>query len=41
MKTMKVILPAAEINEGTLVTKVTGQVQYTLHREIKVYGILQ
>ena len=35
---LTLLLPASEIPDDTIVRKVTGQVKYTLKREIKIHG---
>lgn len=34
----KVIIQASHLEDGTIVTKKTGQKEYTLRRSIKIYG---
>lgn len=36
---LSIILPAAEIPDGTTVRKITGQQTFTLHRELKVFTV--
>jgi|CXWL01.1.fsa_nt_gi phage-related protein len=37
-QTIKVILAAGDIPDGATVTKVTGEQQFTLKRNLKIYG---
>lgn len=38
IKSMKVIVEAKHVEDGTTVTKVKGTKEYTLRRSIKIYG---
>lgn len=38
METLRVLLPASSIKDGTTVTKRNGTKEYVLTREIKIYG---
>lgn len=41
MEHFKVLLPASEIPDGSKITKATGQKEYTLKRELRIFENLR